>query len=596
MSMTVGELVAYLDVDDRKFKAGLDSSEGRFTKFGGFLKKGAIAAGVGVTALVGTAIVKGFQRLTSIENAEAKLTGLGHSAQSVSGIMDNALASVRGTAFGLDEAAGVAASVVAAGVKPGQQLESTLKLVADASTIAGTSMGEMGTIFNKVATSNKLQGEVIQQLNERGIPIVQMLAKSLGKTTDEVLDMSAKGQISFKDFSKAMEKGLGGAALESGNTTVGAFKNMGAALSRFGQSLLTGVFPLIGPMFKRITEGLDWLTAAVGPFFENLGKGLGEWLKGDQAAGIFDAIKGAIAALIPVAMRVIGWMRAAWPQVSAAIAYVWAIVKPVLIEFAQTAIVVGRRVAKAVAAVVGFIREHWGTIGPIVRNAWVVVSTIVKTALKVIAAVVRAVMAVIRGDWSAAWTQIKSALSAIAKAWPVIVRGAIKLVIAAIKGIGKLALAAVAGFGRLLWDAGKALIEGLINGITGKLGDLKDTLSGVASSIVSWKGPLDYDRVLLRPAGQAIIGGLMAGIDDQLGALYSQVSGIGPRLAIAATPSMALAVAPASAAPAPRKPQVVIDARGSLFGRDAEVQLARMARNGEAVLYRQETRTSGGGW
>src|SRR5690606_5656008 len=110
---------------------------------GSTLKKTAIGVGVTAGAALSASLVKGFGRLTAIEEAQAKLTGLGHSAESVRTIMDNALASVKGTAFGLDEAATVAASAVAAGIKPGQDLRRVLGLVADTSSIAGSSMGEM---------------------------------------------------------------------------------------------------------------------------------------------------------------------------------------------------------------------------------------------------------------------------------------------------------------------------------------------------------------------------------------------------------------------------------------------------------------------
>ena len=215
---------------------------------------------------IGAALTKGFARLTNIENATAKLTGLGHAADSVKSIMNDALASVKGTAFGLDEAATVAAGAVASGIKPGKQLEGTLRLIADAATIGGSSMGEMGAIFNKVAASGKLQGDVIAQLGDRGIPILQMLGKVIGKTPAEVSKLASQGKIDFETFSRAMQEGLGGAALKSGDTTQGAFKNMGAAVSRFGQTLLKGVFPLAKEVFGGITSLVDNAGKAVEPF------------------------------------------------------------------------------------------------------------------------------------------------------------------------------------------------------------------------------------------------------------------------------------------------------------------------------------------
>ncbi|KIH73284.1 tape measure protein [Corynebacterium glutamicum] len=172
------------------------------------LKATVAGAGLAAGGVIATAIGKGMGRLTGIENAQASLKGLGHDAQSVQSIMDNALASVSGTAFGLDAAAGVAASAVAAGIKPGQELERTLKLTGDAATIAGMEMSDMGSIINKVATSNKMQMDVANQLMDAGIPILQMVASEMGVTAEEASKMASEGKISFETFQNALEKGL----------------------------------------------------------------------------------------------------------------------------------------------------------------------------------------------------------------------------------------------------------------------------------------------------------------------------------------------------------------------------------------------------
>src|SRR5699024_4609660 len=185
------------------------------------LKVGAVAAGGAVAGILGTAVVKGFGRLSAIENAEAKLKGLGNSAETTSAIMSDALAAVKGTAFGMDEAATTAASAVAAGLKPGKELESYLRLVGDAATIAGTDMSSMGSIFNKVATSGKVQGDVFAQLGDMGIPIVTLLAEEMGVTAEEVYKLGSAGKIGTEEFLAAMSS-MSGAALEGGNTTTGA--------------------------------------------------------------------------------------------------------------------------------------------------------------------------------------------------------------------------------------------------------------------------------------------------------------------------------------------------------------------------------------
>ena len=81
----------------------------------------------------------------------------------------------------------------------------------------------------------------------------------------------------------------------------------------------------------------------------------------------------------------------------------------------------------------------------------------------------------------------------------------------------------MADAGTWLVDAGGRIIGGLIDGITGKLGDLKSKLGDITSLIPSWKGPLDADSQLLYPAGSAILGGLIAGIDSQQSALQAKL-------------------------------------------------------------------------
>ncbi|MBT8162791.1 peptidoglycan DD-metalloendopeptidase family protein [Arthrobacter sp. GN70] len=278
--------------------AGASAGKGFGSKMvgavGGFLsgtmKAAGIAGGLTVGGAFGVALAKGFGRLQAIEDAKAKLSGLGHSAETVQGIMNDAMAAVKGTAFGLDEAATVAAGAVAAGVQPGKELERTLKLTGDAATIAGVGMGEMGAIFNKVASSNKIQGDVIAQLNDAGIPIVQLLGKELGKTADETLKLASDGKINFETFQRAMEKGLGGAALKSGETLRGAFKNTMASVGRIGANLLSGVYPKIREFFSNAIQWLQPLEAGAKIAGAAIGDFLDKGLTGAKA--IWDLVVG----------------------------------------------------------------------------------------------------------------------------------------------------------------------------------------------------------------------------------------------------------------------------------------------------------------
>ncbi|UOQ57248.1 tape measure protein [Leucobacter allii] len=274
-------------------------TEGFFSKVGTGIKR----VGLGVAALVGTvgtlAVGGGISRALNIEDAQAKLKGLGHDTKSVEAIMTNALASVKGTAFGLDAAATTAASAVASGIKPGQELERYLRLTADAATIAGISMEEMGSIINKVQAKGVAQMDDLNRLTERGVPILQMLADEYGVTADEMSSMVSRGEVDAERFRKALEDNVSGAALASGDTTRGAFANMMAALSRLGLVFVEDALGGAKQFFNEMTVIFDGLGERFGPWVDDIKSKLSGMFEiegmGDRFLEGFDRLVDAIS-------------------------------------------------------------------------------------------------------------------------------------------------------------------------------------------------------------------------------------------------------------------------------------------------------------
>lgn len=245
-----------------------------FSDLGTAVTQGLKNAGVAAAAVVGTALVTGFQRLTAIDDATHKLEGLGHSAEAVKGIMNDALISVQGTAFSLSDSATIAASAIAAGIQPGQQLQKYLRLTADAATIAGVSLTDMGGILNKVTSTGRAYTQDLNQLADKGIPIYQYLGKELGVTQDKLHQMVSAGEIDSATLQKALQDNIGGAALSAGDSVSGALDNMKTALARFGATIEQGGFSILPKLFDTISNGLDALGAKIGPIFDTLGAGL----------------------------------------------------------------------------------------------------------------------------------------------------------------------------------------------------------------------------------------------------------------------------------------------------------------------------------
>ena len=278
--------------------AGSDAAKSTGSAFGSHLK--AILAGTVITKAVSgisnvftSALKGGLSRLMGVEEAQAKMRGLGHSAEVAASVVQQAQKAVDGTIYTTAEAATVAASALAAGIKPGQDLDKVLASVANAASTAGVGMDEMGSIYTKVASVGKAQNDSLQRVADRGIPIYQALAEQLGVTTEEVFDMASAGKIGFKEFEEAMTAASGTVAQEMGNTLSGALANTKSAISKIGENLLSGIFPALTPLMLGLREGLKGLQ---GPALA-AGEALGNWLapKMETLAGHLSNLPGILS-------------------------------------------------------------------------------------------------------------------------------------------------------------------------------------------------------------------------------------------------------------------------------------------------------------
>lgn len=233
---------------------------------GSFVGKSLLAGGAIAGAVGAISIKGGISKALQIEDATAKMKGLGNSTGTVTTVMANALAAVKGTAFGMGDAANVASTALASGIKPGAEMSKYLTLVADAASTAQVPLGEMGQIMGKVTNSGKVTNDVLNQFGDRGVGVLQMLAKHYGVTASEMTSMVSKGKVDAATFNKVLTENIGGAAKKSGDTTRGSFANMKSAMANFGMALTSGFMPLVKPVFNQIQLIFEGLTTRLKPF------------------------------------------------------------------------------------------------------------------------------------------------------------------------------------------------------------------------------------------------------------------------------------------------------------------------------------------
>lgn len=540
-----------------------DGIVGRVGKGLGSLAK--IGAGAAV-AVAGVGAALGFRRLAQLDSARTKMSALGLTGEEVEGAMGAALASVRGTAFGLGDAANVASLALGAGIRDSERLEESLKAVSNAAAIGQAPLQEIGLIFNKTWARGRVTMEEINQLNTRGIAIQGMLSETLGVTTDELTTMISQGLVSAEDLEQAFLD-AGDAAVIMGDDLSGRTANALASLGRIGAGallpifdtiktgmgeiviFLNGVEELLAPVFagwnerftesvnlegagQRLLDGLQSIASADFSFdgiLSAVQNGLNsaiEWLQGGGLTALvegflsgrqqlFDGILELIPVVIDAIMMLIPALIALAPEIlssglamfSALVDAVVQIVPPLIQQLLAL-------LPTLITTLLGMIPELINTavelFTTLVAAIPIILPQLITTIVDLLPVVAESILSMLPGILDAAVNLFTALIGAIPIILPVLVRALVDLlpvlVITVINMIPKLLDAAIDLFIALV-EAVPVIIPELIKAIL----DLLPVLIGAIITMVP----------KLLQAGVDLIGGLISGLWREAGSLAS---------------------------------------------------------------------------
>jgi len=300
MAEQVGAIQAIISADIEGFRKSIKTASKSLEDFGKRADKIGREMSLKLTTPIlglGTAAVMSAGKFEKLRTSLNVLTG---SAEEGSKAFERLVKFSAGTPFQLDELVKANNTLLGFGMSSNSAYKA-LKNIGDIAAVSGGDLQGISVAFGQVAASGRLMGQDLLQLINNGVPIIDMLASSMGVATSEVKGLVSEGAVTFpvliKAFQDATSAGgqfAGGMELQS-KTIFGLFStlrdNMNIALAEIGNSIsenlnfaqvvgdLTAYVQRLTASFKQLTPEaqkklilIAGIAAAIGPMLVVVGQ------------------------------------------------------------------------------------------------------------------------------------------------------------------------------------------------------------------------------------------------------------------------------------------------------------------------------------
>ena len=172
------------------------------------------------------------------EQYQIQLNTLFKSADVGKKVFNDLLKTATETPFAFSELTELTARLAAYGIEDFNIIPTIQTLGNIAAGVGKEKLPQLVLAFGQVRAAGKLTGNELRQFSEAGVPLIELLSKSLNKAQGEIRQLVTDGKIGFADVEKALRSTTeaGGQFFDlmkrQSVTTLGAFSNFGDAVEQ----------------------------------------------------------------------------------------------------------------------------------------------------------------------------------------------------------------------------------------------------------------------------------------------------------------------------------------------------------------------------
>jgi len=300
-----------------------------------------------------------------------------------------------------------------------------------------------------------------------------------------------------------------------------AFDKIKAAVLPVLQEIWTKVktqlIPAFGEFIAAVSPVVSWLVGVLGPVVASAFRNILKIVSGaiDIITGIFKIFTGILTG---------DWSKA-WEGIKQVLSGAWQIILAVLNQALNMITAVFKL---ALGALRGIWSRAWDGMKALGKAAWDGIKALVRGGINGVKSLFSSGINGVKNAWSSGWNTVKSLASRAMSSLRSSVSSGISRVVSTVRGLPGRIRSALGNLGRLLYNAGRNVVQGLINGIKSMVGRLGSAMGDIAGKIRRFlpfspakEGPLSGSGspdIAGAKIAEMVAGGMLSGTSAVAGA------------------------------------------------------------------------------